>query len=68
MARPFSQTLSFDDLEVLVLVENGGASPRELEVSLGTGTHQTKPSAGLRTPDGPRFSTWVSIMVVFISL
>jgi len=24
--RPFSHTLSFDDLEVLVLVENGGAS------------------------------------------
>jgi len=26
MERPFSQTLSFDHLELLVLVENGGAS------------------------------------------
>ena len=42
MDRPFSQTLSFDDLEVLVLVENGGATPRELDVSLGTGPRETK--------------------------
>lgn len=32
---PFSLTLSFEDLEVLVLVENGGASPLDVEESLG---------------------------------
>lgn len=42
MERPFSQTLSFDDLEVLVLVENGGATPREVEDSLGMGPRETK--------------------------
>jgi len=42
MDRTFSQTLSFDDLEVLVLVENGGATPRELEDSLGIGPRETK--------------------------
>ena len=35
MDRPFSRTLSFDDLEVLVLVENGGATPREVAEALG---------------------------------
>ena len=42
MERPFSQTLSFDDLEVLVMVENGGATPREVEDSLGMGPRETK--------------------------
>ncbi|MEB3243919.1 MAG: helix-turn-helix domain-containing protein [Cyanobacteriota bacterium] len=35
MDFPFSLTLSFSHLEVLALVENGGASPREVEESLG---------------------------------
>lgn len=35
MDIPFSLTLSFSQLEVLVLVENGGASPLEVEESLG---------------------------------
>jgi hypothetical protein len=35
MDRLFCHTLSFDALEVLVLVENGGASPREVEAFLG---------------------------------
>ena len=35
MDIPFSLTLSFSHLEVLVLVENGGASPLEVEESLG---------------------------------
>ncbi|MFM7640449.1 MAG: hypothetical protein ACKO45_02710 [Cyanobium sp.] len=30
MDQPFAHTLSFDDLEVLVLVEDGGATPREV--------------------------------------
>lgn len=42
MERLFSQTLSFDDLEVLVLVENGGATPREVEDSLGMSRRETK--------------------------
>ena len=42
MERPFSQTLSFDDLEVIVLVENGGATPREVEESLGMGRRETR--------------------------
>ncbi|MFO8237725.1 MAG: hypothetical protein R6U00_05610 [Prochlorococcaceae cyanobacterium] len=42
MDIPFALTLSFDDLEVLVLVENGGASPLEVEESLGLERHQTK--------------------------
>ncbi len=42
MERPISQTLSFDDLEVLVIVESGGATPRELEDSLGMGPCETK--------------------------
>lgn len=42
MERPFSQTLSFDDLEVIVLVENGGATPREVEESLGIGQRETR--------------------------
>ena len=35
MDQPFAHTLSFDDLEVLVLVEDGGATPREVADSLG---------------------------------
>ena len=42
MERPFYQTLSFDDLEVLVLVKNGGATPREVDDSLGMGLRETK--------------------------
>ena len=42
MERPYYQTLSFDDLEVLVLVENGGATPREVDDSLGMGLRETK--------------------------
>jgi len=42
MERPFSQTLSFDDLEVLLAVEDGGATPREVEESLGMGPRQTQ--------------------------
>ena len=42
MDIPFSLTLSFDDLEVLLLVENGGASPLEVEESLGIERHETK--------------------------
>jgi DNA-binding MarR family transcriptional regulator len=44
MDRPFSHTLSFDDLEVLVLVENGCATPREVADSLGMDTRQSKAS------------------------
>jgi hypothetical protein len=39
MDQPFAQTLSFDDLEVLALVEDGGATPRELADSLGMDPH-----------------------------
>ncbi|MCP9900145.1 hypothetical protein KBZ12_06865 [Cyanobium sp. Cruz CV13-4-11] len=42
MNQPFAHTLSFDDLEVLVLVENGGATPREVADSLGMGMEETK--------------------------
>lgn len=42
MERPFSQTLSFDDLEVIVLVENGGATPRHVQESLGMGRRETR--------------------------
>jgi len=42
MERPFSQTLSFDDLEVIVLMEKGGMTPREVEDSLGMGRRETK--------------------------
>ena len=42
MEIPFSLTLSFADLEVLVLVENGGASPLEVEESLGMERCDTK--------------------------
>ena len=42
MDQPFAHTLSFDDLEVLVLVENGGATPREVADSLGMGRRLTK--------------------------
>jgi DNA-binding IclR family transcriptional regulator len=42
MDQPFAHTLSFDDLEVLVLVENGGATPRELADSLGMDLEESK--------------------------
>jgi DNA-binding IclR family transcriptional regulator len=42
MDQPFAHTLSFDDLEVLVLVENGGATPREVADSLGMDLEETK--------------------------
>jgi len=35
MDQPLAHTLSFDDLEVLVLVQGGGASPRDVADSLG---------------------------------
>ena len=41
MDRPFYQTLSFADLEVLVLVEKGGATPREVDDALGMGRQET---------------------------
>jgi hypothetical protein len=41
MEQPFAHTLSFDDLEVLVLVEDGGASPREVADSLGMDLEET---------------------------
>lgn len=41
MDIPFSLTLSFDDLEVLVLVENGGASPLQVEEALGLARQET---------------------------
>jgi DNA-binding IclR family transcriptional regulator len=42
MDQPFAHTLSFDDLEVLVLVENAGATPREVADSLGMDLEETK--------------------------
>ena len=42
MDQPFAHTLSFDDLEVLVLVEVGGATPREVADSLGMEMEETK--------------------------
>jgi hypothetical protein len=39
--RLYYQTLSFDDLEVLVLVERGGATPREVDADLGMGLRET---------------------------
>ena len=42
MDQPFAHTLSFDDLEVLVLVEDGGATPREVADSLGMDLEETK--------------------------
>lgn len=42
MDQPFAHTLSFVDLEVLVLVENGGASPRDVADSLGLDLEETK--------------------------
>ena len=42
MDQPFAHTLSFDDLEVLVLVEDGGATPREVTDSLGMELEDTK--------------------------
>ena len=42
MNPPFSQTLSVDHQEVFVLVENGGATPREVADSLGMDLEETK--------------------------
>lgn len=42
MDRPYAHTLSFDDLEVLVLVQDGGASPREVADSLGMDLRESK--------------------------
>jgi len=42
MDQPFAHTLSFDALEVLVLVENGGATPREVADSLGMDLEESK--------------------------
>jgi DNA-binding IclR family transcriptional regulator len=42
MDQPFAHTLSFDDLEVLVLVEDGGATPREVADSLGMVLEETQ--------------------------
>ena len=42
MDRPLSHSLSFDDLDVLVLVEIGGATPREVEETLGMDLRETK--------------------------
>jgi DNA-binding IclR family transcriptional regulator len=42
MDQPLAHTLSFDDLEVLVLVENGGATSREVADSLGMDLEETK--------------------------
>jgi DNA-binding IclR family transcriptional regulator len=42
MDQPFAHTLSFDDLEVLVLVEDGGATPREVAESLGMDLEESK--------------------------
>jgi DNA-binding IclR family transcriptional regulator len=42
MDQPFAHTLSFDDLEVLVLVEDGGATPREVADALGMDLEETK--------------------------
>jgi len=42
MDQPFAHTLSFDDLEVLVLVEGDGATPREVADYLGMELEETK--------------------------
>ena len=42
MVCPLAHTLSFDDLEVRVLVENGAPTPREVADSLGMDTRQSK--------------------------
>ncbi len=42
MDQPFAHTLSFDDLEVLVLVEDGHVSPRELAEALGMDLEEAK--------------------------
>jgi DNA-binding IclR family transcriptional regulator len=42
MDQPFAHTLSFDDLEVLVLVEDGGATPSEVADSLGMDLEEAK--------------------------
>jgi DNA-binding IclR family transcriptional regulator len=42
MDQPFAHTLSFDDLEVLVLVEDGGATAREVADSLRMELEESK--------------------------
>jgi DNA-binding IclR family transcriptional regulator len=42
MDQPFAHTLSFVALEVLELVEHGGASPRDVADSLGMDLEETK--------------------------
>ena len=42
MDQPFAHTLSFDDLEVLVPVGDGGATPREVADSLGMDLEESK--------------------------
>lgn len=42
MDQPFAHSLSFDDLEVLVLVEDGGATPCEVADSLGMDLEEAK--------------------------
>jgi hypothetical protein len=52
MERPFSQTLSFDHLEVLVLVENGGAGiARRLRGDEPFTTAAFAASPGVATPN-----------------
>ncbi len=42
MDQPFAHTLSFDDLEVLVLLEDRGATPRDVADSLGLELEQAQ--------------------------
>jgi DNA-binding IclR family transcriptional regulator len=42
MDQPFAHTLSFDDLEVLMLVEDGHTSPREVSDALGMDLEEAK--------------------------
>jgi len=42
MDIPFALTLSFGDLEGLVLMEDGGASPQDVEESLGLERQETR--------------------------
>ena len=42
MDQPFAHTLSFDDLEVLVLLEDGGATPSEVADCLGMDLEEAK--------------------------
>jgi hypothetical protein len=73
MDQPFAHTLSFDDLEVLVLVEDGGATPREVADSLGMDLEETKAlfydlvrrgllaACGTMKPSAPRLSRLLSL-------